>query len=673
MWLFVPLTLALLVVLAYGNSLDGDFVLDARVLILEDPRLNAFTPSTLREIFTRSYWWPYTEADDLYRPVTTLSYFINYAILGNGNSATGYHIVNIALHLANVLLVYALALRLMRTVPTAFFMAALWAVHPLTTEAVTNIVGRADLLAALGVLGGLFAYVRAADPGARRTAWLVAGGFAVAIGVFSKESAVAVAGIVGAYDLLVRRPRPSLATMMSGWLMVAVPIAALLYQRNVVLVASPGADTLFVDNPIVGAGATQGALTATAVLGRYLWLMVWPSTLSADYSFAQIPLASGTPTEWVAWITVAAALAATIALVRADRRAAFVAIAAWLAVLPASNLLVTSGTIMGERLVYLSLAGVLALIVGAAFAIGHSPSGRAVVAGLLTIDVIVLTVWTSWRNEDWRNELTLWTAAVQAAPDSFKTHAGLADAIYQSDPNRAQLDRVVLEMNRSVAILDEAPPGGRPWLTYRQAAVYALEYADQLRSRGSNNEREIAEVFERAVSHSRGHIAAVEATPFTGRLGLSSSARARELSAGYGLLTTAWLRLGRPADAIDSARRALTFDPASPLPYRVLAAAQADASRLDDAATTLLTGFLVTGDAPLRESAIELYRSGLDARGCAVRSTPQGPTLDPTCDVVRRHLCAAAVEAAQLQRERGLNDLAGGIEQMARTSFSCGG
>ena len=84
-----------------------------------------------------------------------------------------------------------------------FWIAALWAVHPLSTEAVTNIAGRADLLAAFGVFGGFFAYLNAvASEGSRRFAWLMALAAVTAVGVFSKEGAVAIVAVVVLYEVI---------------------------------------------------------------------------------------------------------------------------------------------------------------------------------------------------------------------------------------------------------------------------------------------------------------------------------------------------------------------------------------------------------------------------------------------------------------------------------------
>ena len=86
-----------------------------------------------------------------------------------------------------VALTYALGMLTFGEAMPAWALAAIWGLHPLLTESVTNVVGRADLLAAFGVLAGLLCHAQAASaPGRRRSAWLVALALCQAIGLFSK-------------------------------------------------------------------------------------------------------------------------------------------------------------------------------------------------------------------------------------------------------------------------------------------------------------------------------------------------------------------------------------------------------------------------------------------------------------------------------------------------------
>ena len=193
--------LALLTFLAFSNSFSAGFILDSKALLLQDPRIRELTGENIRLILQHTYWWPIAEAG-LYRPFTTLSYLFNYSVLGNANQPAGYHWVNFLLHLGNVFLVFALARRLLGELWPAFFAAALWAVHPVQTESVTNMIGRSDLLAALAVLSGFLMYLKGTESaGWRRFAWLAGLMAVTTLGVFSKESGVVIVGVIALYEL----------------------------------------------------------------------------------------------------------------------------------------------------------------------------------------------------------------------------------------------------------------------------------------------------------------------------------------------------------------------------------------------------------------------------------------------------------------------------------------
>src|SRR3954468_16884448 len=213
--------LALLCLVVYGNSFGVGFALDNRQLVLRDPRVHAFTRDNLSLILQHTYWWPYGESG-LYRPLTTFSYLFNYAILGNADRAAGYHWFNLLVHTANVLLFWRVSRRITGDRWTAVAAAALWAVLPLSTEAVTNIVGRADLLAATGTLAALLVYLPMRTPDLPR---LLAVAAALTLGVLSKESAVAAVGVLAGAELLQWRRRESVRRVVAVGAICAAPLA----------------------------------------------------------------------------------------------------------------------------------------------------------------------------------------------------------------------------------------------------------------------------------------------------------------------------------------------------------------------------------------------------------------------------------------------------------------
>jgi hypothetical protein len=615
-----------LMLLAYSDSFGAGLALDNRMLITGDSRIREATSHNFTQILQHTFWWPNGEAG-IYRPFTTLSFLLNYAILGNGIDPAGYHWINILLHGVNVLLVFALALRLLPGAPfrVSLFIAAIWAVHPVLTESVTNIVGRADLLAATAVLGGLLMYLKSAGTaGWRRTGWLTGLAVAAAAGACSKESAVVLPGIIVLYELACHSSgQPGrLRALLWGCTVTIPPIAAVLWQRSLVLAASPAAEFPFVDNPIAGAAFWTGRLTAIEVLARYLWLTVWPLKLSADYSYSEIPLARGGFEDWIQWFAVALTIFLIFLLWKNSHRVAFFfACFGFLNLLPASNLLFPIGTIMAERLLYLPLVGWLAcIVIEIDSTLGRTRCARLapVLLGLIAAG---FAIRTSVRNLDWKDDLTMAAAGVRTSPGSFKVHRLLAASLFESDPGHSNIDRVIAEANKSLAILQTLPDEldiPNPW---NQAAAYYLARGDALQS---------VRTALRSI--------AIEAA--------SRGARDQPVAAeGYRLLASAYLRLDKAQEALSAANRAQALDPLNVAVYDEIADACLALSRGEDAAIALARGMFATGDGSLRQDLLKVYRSGVDTAGCAVVPGPRGPALNPSCDIVRRDLCAGATQA----------------------------
>src|SRR5271157_3429273 len=257
-----------LILVAYSNSFQAALVFDNSSVIGRDPRIRQATPQNIASILTGGYRYA-NATDGLYRPLTTFSYLLNYAVFNNGPRPAGYHWVNLVAHEANVALVYALGIAIVGETAPAWALAAIWGLHPLLTESVTNIVGRADLLAAFGVLAGLLCHVRGASAaGRRKLAWLAGVAGSQAIGLFSKESAVVLPGIMLAYDLTwFERTTWRVRALAYG--VLVLPLAAFLYLRGLLhlhMLVS------FADNPLVNADFWAARLTAIKVIANFLWL-----------------------------------------------------------------------------------------------------------------------------------------------------------------------------------------------------------------------------------------------------------------------------------------------------------------------------------------------------------------------------------------------------------------
>lgn len=681
--MFAAAALCVITLLAYSNSFHGGFVIDSHSLILNDSRVHESTTENVEAIFDHTYWWP-TNETGLYRPATTLSYLFNYAVLGNADHPEGYHWINFFLHFLNAFLVYLFALRLLQKFWLAIFISALWAVHPILTESATNIIGRADLLAAAAILSGFLMYLKSIESsGWRRYPWLLGLLAVTAVGMYSKESAVSILGVVIVYEITFWKERRNHVAYIQGIAFgcaaILLPLCVMLYQRAKVLAASQLAIIPFPDNPLVGAHFLRSRLTAIAVIAKYLWLLVWPAKLSADYSYSQIPLATGTAREWIAWIVVIAVVVTLLSQFTKNRLYFFFGAFAFVAFLPTANLLFLTGTIMAERFLYLPSAGFAACAAMLIYAIGEKTKLRALAPVLLCLIVAAFATRTWVRNIDWQTDLSIAKASVITSPNSFKTHSNLATQLSNSDPSGANISEVTAEIEKSIAILNPLPNSQNAAAVYAEAGRIYQDKGDRLVRTGANGTRivppESARDYNKALQMLLRGEAIDQAQVADYRQKLRAAGRNADAPFGlpklYEQLSGAYMRLGDYQHAYDAAVHDSQLEPARAENYIVMGQALAVQGRLPDATRAFVEGVLASGNQSMVLTLRELYKTGLDPQGCAITQSADGPTLNASCAPVHRDLCRASAELSNLYAQQQRADLAHQIKSRAIDQFQC--
>ncbi|XP_024112750.1 protein O-mannosyl-transferase TMTC1 isoform X2 [Pongo abelii] len=196
--------------LCYGRSLQGEFVHDDVWAIVNNPDVRPGAP--LRwGIFTNDFWgkgMAENTSHKSYRPLCVLTFKLNVFL--TGMNPFYFHAVNIILHcLVTLVLMYTCDKTVFKNRGLAFVTALLFAVHPVHTEAVAGIVGRADVLACLLFLLAFLSYNRSLDQGC------VGGSFPSTVSPFFlmlslflgtcamlvKETGITVFGVCLVYDL----------------------------------------------------------------------------------------------------------------------------------------------------------------------------------------------------------------------------------------------------------------------------------------------------------------------------------------------------------------------------------------------------------------------------------------------------------------------------------------
>jgi len=409
-------------------------VLDDGWVIFDNPlvRSLANVPRILREPY--GFGGPSTTGG-LYRPVTTLSYALNYA--AGGRAVGGYHAVSLVLHVLCTLAVLSLARRVFTAVapsragPAALLAALVFAVHPVHVEAVAALTGRAELLAALGALASLHLAATRASGRWRLPAALGA----LLLGVLSKENAAAApllfailgiaapsaAGLSARPGLRTREGRRALAALLAVSIALAVAAGAYFVLR-------PGTGGPGVPMASRWFGGQPRAVvlgTMSRALLEYLRLLAVPHPLGVDFFYASripfMPWWSATAL-WsaLAWGSVLAL--GLSSLRRAPVRALGIL---WIfaALLPVSNA-VPTGVLMAERLLYLPSVG-FCLWAGHGLAWAREEAARRwagsarparAIGAATALALLALAGKTVERGLEWRDAGTLWEAELRHAP-----------------------------------------------------------------------------------------------------------------------------------------------------------------------------------------------------------------------------------------------------------------
>jgi tetratricopeptide (TPR) repeat protein len=639
---------------AYSNSFRAGLVFDSQRVILADTRIQADTPDNVQQIWTGDYYNG-TGSSALYRPLTTLTYLWNYAVLGDGPNASGYHAVNFALHAVNILLVYLLALVLFGDAWPAFAMAALWALHPVLTESVTNVVGRADLLAAFGVLAGLLGYIRSiTTTGWRRIAWTLALAAAATVAIFSKESGVVLIAVIVVYELSFR-PKATWQVRIAGCLAVLIPAAIFFAMRKSALAQVSSLLISYCDNPLQQAGFWISRLTAVKVLLAYLGLLLWPARLSPDYSYNQISLSTGrdimTIFAVLVWIAIAAA--AFLAYRRARTVLFFIAFFA-VTIAPVANLVILVGSIMAERFLYLPAIGFAGVVVWSALALRSRVPSKWMLAAL-AVACLALAARTWARNADWVDERKLWTSAVQVCPASYKTHENLAMlALAQPQPDYPAATR---EVERALAILNPLPDDRNMPNVYATAGQCYRARGDLARALA---------VLERGRNIDRAWNAAfVERNRLDGK-----TVNAVGTPSLYLELGRVYVDLGQPEKALDALRYGRSIDP-QPAFFEEMSHIYSGMGQPDRAAISLLEGLAVySTQTALVNELTQLYQQTAQ-QSCALNRTVAGVAVNWNCPEVHTQLCTAAHNVVEMFTRMRDPSSAGATAQNAVRNYGC--
>jgi Tfp pilus assembly protein PilF len=540
------------IVLAYAPTFQAGFTnYDDDIYITENPDLRAPFAQSLPRFFGsfRAANW---------HPLTWLSHALDVRLFGF--EPLGHHLHNLALHLANTLLVILLLQMLSLGPVTTLLGGILFGLHPLQVESVAWLAQRKTLLCMLFSLVSLVAHVRRGRGGTFRS-WYPLEIAALALALLAKPMAVAVPAAVVLIDLYGRRrlDRRWLAETAPPMLMAGAASIVTLFAQSGAIRA--GAAVPFTDSPFV---AAHGILF-------YLAKIAWPAGLSSLYPYPDHALGR-LPIEFLTAPVTLAALAVAGWLATRGRAQVRLGLGIFLVtLLPAIQLVPVGSAHAADRYVYLPMLGI-ALALGGLIdpVIGRgtrsSRRGAAAIAALL--GVAALLGWLSWqRAHAWKDGTTLWSDVLRRHPESAIARFYLGNARLDADDPGGAL----AEYQRA---LTAATPGLDTSRIHHNlgAALAALGRHD-----------EAVAAFTRAIGRRDGvdsRLARATVLQYTGAPAAALAdfeavlaIRPDHPSARLGRGTTL-LDLGRPREAIPDLEVTAAADPGNVVAVRALARAR---------------------------------------------------------------------------------------------------
>lgn len=384
------------VVLAFLPGLGGEFVnWDDTTHVLENPAVRSFD---LRAMFRET-------VHKIYIPLTTLSFAVEHKFFGYDPFV--YHLNNLLLHIANVLLVYAVAQRLGSSVFAAFFAALIFGVHPMKVESVAWVTERKDLLYAFFYLIAIHLYIGYL----KSKSWRSYIGFLVC-GIFSllaKPMALSLPLVVFLLDWFYRRDFTFRSFAEKVPLLAAfIPITWLTYA-------------LHVRNPVKD--PVEAILMWTWSFVFYIWKFIWPDPLVPVYPVSE-PVGFGNP-QYLVSLLIFVAVCLGVILSSKYRLWVF---SVGFYILSIFFLLrfdpKTDIHVVADRFMYLPCLGFCLLAgLGAEFVVKHVRSRHVrweiMIKSLLWLTVFCLALKSIEQSRIWNNSLTLWTHVIKHNPRSF--------------------------------------------------------------------------------------------------------------------------------------------------------------------------------------------------------------------------------------------------------------
>lgn len=436
--LFIFIGLILLAWIIYGNSLNNDFVFDDIPLVVKNYQI--------RELANIPLLFGIGSPAGFYRPLRILSYAVDYHFFKL--NPLGYHLSNIFFHALTAFLVFITLHSISENLRISLFAAFLFLVHPIQTDSVTYIAGRRDILSALFYVLGFYVFISyRKTPTIPRLGLLL---LCYLCAISSKEMAVTFPALCFAYDFMEQHATHSQTKTVAPIKEIVSSFLQVCRQRLLfycIILLGAGAFVFYkaavvppsLRHEYYGGTWAHNFLTVARIIIYYVKLLLFPITLNADYSYNVFPVTTSLCdiTAWASVLTLYVLCWLGLKAFRHNRLVTLCVAWFFITLLPVCHI-IPHHELMAEHYLYLPSIGVFFLAgitLDAVFTRKHFRA-FSLIAGLV---ILLCSIRTIARNQDWKNALTLWEKTVKTAPECARAWNNLGVEYYRrGEQHRAQ-------------------------------------------------------------------------------------------------------------------------------------------------------------------------------------------------------------------------------------------
>lgn len=436
LWLFV----SLIAFGVYANSLGNGFAYDDLVSV-EQNQLIVSLGNTWK-IFTTGYWQQWIGATSSYRPLFTFSLALNHAV--GGLNPFGYHLANVLLHCANCALFFILARKYGLPKSFALLAALIFAVHPVHTEAVSNVVGRMEVMGTFFCgLAWLF-WKRNPERSIPAAKELVAAAFFFLCALFSKENFILFPAGLFLAEWLSRPDVPGFGKLprLIGPYFVFVP-SVIIYLGFRLLSGEGFSRVTQLASPTVEFSLLQRCATMSSVSLQWYRVLVAGYPLRPTYDQFNLEVVKQpTVSSWLGFGIFVLLMTLAVVALRKRPIVSFSILFLFSQMALFNGILIPLYTLFGERWLYLPSVGFCLLFAEGLMALSsHSEKGRDFtrIAAVLSLSLIcVYGGFTVRRNGDWKDNHRLFTRFIETDPDNPTGYIQIAGIVGEKNPELAR-------------------------------------------------------------------------------------------------------------------------------------------------------------------------------------------------------------------------------------------